>query len=318
MTASYLASSDRGTALATALIALAAIGFGMVPYFAKSLTDSGMSPAAIAFYRYALAAVALLPFLALRRADLRTTLWGIVAGAAIGLGWVGYVAALKTVPVATAGVLYMTYPVFTIAIAWAGFRVVPTIRALIAAMMILVAAAVVLSPGAVSIGQLPAALIALGAPIGFGFGINVLTHKLIRIAVLSRIAAISLGALIGLTPVLAQLDFASILPASTGDWWLIGGIAVVTAIVPQLIYTVFAPRIGAARSAIAGSFELPAMFFIAWAALDEVILPVHFLAAALVLTAIAITPSRPARTVFPASPPDAARQAASSHWKDRP
>ncbi len=39
----------------------------------------------------------------------------------MGIGWIGYVTALEKLPASTVGVLYMTYPVFTLATAWAVF-----------------------------------------------------------------------------------------------------------------------------------------------------------------------------------------------------
>jgi hypothetical protein len=38
-------------AAATAMIGAAAVAFGMVTYFARSLTDAGMAPAAVIFFR---------------------------------------------------------------------------------------------------------------------------------------------------------------------------------------------------------------------------------------------------------------------------
>ena len=51
---------DRGTLLPTCLVVLACFCFGTIPYFAKSLTDSGMASYAVAFYRYGLSALVLI------------------------------------------------------------------------------------------------------------------------------------------------------------------------------------------------------------------------------------------------------------------
>jgi drug/metabolite transporter (DMT)-like permease len=179
MSAVFLPRSDAMRAgLATMGIVLASIGFGLVPFFARALTAEGMAPHAIAFFRYAIAATTLLPVLWMSRAQWRTLAWGLVAGAAMGLGWIGYVRAVEVAPVSTVGMLYMTYPVFTLLIAWLGFGDRPGRRAIIAAVMIVAAAVIASSPSAVSVGQLPALGLSLAAPLGFGFGINVLVHKL--------------------------------------------------------------------------------------------------------------------------------------------
>ena len=88
---------ERSTLLPTCLVVLACLCFGTIPYFAKSLSDAGMAPYAVAFYRYGLSAIVLLPILLrLPLAQLRTVLWGILSGVSVGLGWVGFVNALET------------------------------------------------------------------------------------------------------------------------------------------------------------------------------------------------------------------------------
>ena len=281
----------------TSMIALAAFGFGLVPFFAKSLGDAGMPATMVAFCRYMVAAVALAPFLKLGRIGRTTTLWGIAAGAMMALGWISYVEALKTVPVAVIGVLYMTYPVFTLGVAWIWFRDRPAGRSVLAAGLILSAAALAMSPASVGPDVLPVMLMSLAAPLSFGIAINILTNKLIHVPPISRIACVSVGAALGLAPLIAGLDLQPVLAIAASHWWWIGGLSLATALVPQLLYSVYAPRIGAARAAMAGSVELPTMFLIGWLGFGEDIGPLHLLAACLVLAAIVITPVRRNRWV---------------------
>jgi drug/metabolite transporter (DMT)-like permease len=163
---------------------------------------------------------------------------------------------------------------------------------ILAGLIILAAAVLAMSPGAVGGEATAAMLIALSAPLSFGFAINILTNKLIRIPPLSRIACVTLGAALGLLPLVVALDAEALLPGDGGQWWLIGGIAIATALLPQLIYTVSAPRIGAARTAMAGSVELPTMFLVGWLGFGESIGPMQLIAAGMVLAAIVITPVR--------------------------
>ncbi len=290
-------AGDAVAARHTAFIVLAAIGFGTVPFFARSLSDAGMAPSTIAFYRYAFSALLLLPFFKWRGAAGVMSLWGVAAGVVMGLGWIGYVQALETIPVSTAGVIYMTYPVFTVLISWLVFRDRPTGRAWIAAGVILAAAAIASSPAAIGTDALPALALALFAPFGFGFGINVLTRKLAGLPPLSRNACALAGAALGLLPLVASEDLGAVVPASASDFALIAGIALVTGLVPQLIYVVNAPKIGAARTAMAGSFELPTMFVVGWLAFGESITAWQMLAGAMVVAAIAISPSKRVRNL---------------------
>lgn len=275
----------------------ASICFGLVPYFSRGLTEQGVAPYAVAFYRYIVAAVVLCPLLFTHRKAWREIVWGLSAGAVMGLGWIGYVTALKTLPASTVGVLYMTYPVFTIIIARALFADAPTRRASIASGLIVLAAIIAGSPASVPIEQLPLLVMSLAAPCGFGFGICVLVHKLSRIAPLARIASVSVGSILGLAPLVLRSDIAELLPGNRSDWLLIVGIGLITALVPQLIYTVCSPVIGTSRTAVVGSVELPTMFAVGIFAFGEAITSPQAIACALVLGAIAITRSRKTRTV---------------------
>ncbi len=286
-----------GTGPATLAVVAASVGFGLVPYFARSLTAEGMAPHAIAFYRYAFAAIVLLPFVWRARDQWNPLLWGFAAGMAMGVGWVGYVRAVEVVPVSTAGVLYMTYPVFTLLIAWLMFGDVPKRRAVLASLMIVVAALLATSPDVISADQMPALMLSLAAPLGFAFGINVLVHKLAVLTPVLRIACASLGSVFGLLPLMAATPVAGLFPVTASGWWLVAGIAFGSALVPQLLYTVAAPVIGTARTAIAGSFELPTMFLVGWFAFAEPVGPAQWLACAIVISAIALTPGKSIRSV---------------------
>lgn len=294
----HSARLERGTLLPTCLVLLACCCFGTIPYFAKSLTDSGMAAYAVAFYRYGLSALVLFPLLLrLPAAQLRTAFWGIFSGVSVGLGWIGFVSALKTVPVSTVGVLYMTYPVFTLLIGWIWFRDTPSKRGATGALMVIMAALIASSPAAIDPRHLPAMLISLSAPISFGFAINVLIHKLASISPIVRVASFSVGASISLLPLLILSVPNTVLPQNAGEWQLIAGLALGTALLPQLLYTSFAPMIGAARSSVAGSVELPTMFFIGWYALGEKIGLAQWLACLLITLAILLTPARATRNL---------------------
>ncbi len=276
---------------------VASVCFGLVPFFGRSLTEQGMAPFAVAFYRYVLAAIVLLPILLRQTKAWREVLWGLVAGVVMGLGWIGYVTALETLPVSTVGVLYMTYPVFTVIVAWFLFGDRPTRRALIASGLIVLAATIAGNPSAVPVNQLPALLFSLAAPLGFGFGICVLVHRLSRIPPLARIASVSLGSFLGLVPLMLMSDADQILPKNANDWFLIAGIAIVSALVPQLIYSVCSPNIGTSRTAVIGSVELPTMFAVSVFAFGEQLTLPQTIACVLIVSAIILTRSRATRNV---------------------
>ncbi|MFM2356955.1 MAG: hypothetical protein RLZZ528_2691, partial [Pseudomonadota bacterium] len=197
------------------------------------------------------------------------------------------------------GVLYMTYPLFVLVVGWAFFGDRPQLRAWIGGAIILCAALIVAqgaTAGATGFG-LGAVLLALAAPAGFGLGINVLTHKLVHLPLPSRIAAFSLGSVTGLTPLVMQLPRDQAIPSDLHEVALILGLSLVTALLPQLLYTYFVPKIGAAKSGAIGSLELPTMFAVGWVVMGDAVGPREALAGLLVLVAILLTPAAGADTV---------------------
>lgn len=252
-------------------VIFASICFGLVPWFSKGLTDAGLAPHAVAFARYAFAALVLGPLLIRERTAWQAILWAMGAGAMMGLGWIGYVSALQSLPAATVGVLYMTYPAFTLAVAWIVFRDSPRPRAVIAAALILTAAAI--AGGAVELarGGLQTVLIALTAPLGFAIGITVLVHRLGPLSALARVAGVSLGSLIGLAPLMAGSTMVEITPPTPLAWAYLAGIGLLSALIPQLIYVICSPRIGTARTAVLGSVELPTMIAVGYFALGQAV-----------------------------------------------
>ena len=291
------AKPDPVRGLATLGVILASIGFGLVPLFARPLTEAGMAPHAVALYRYTLASVVMLPLVWRWRHQARVLAWGLGMGVVMGLGWVGYVRAVEVVPVSTAGVLYMTYPAFTLFFAWLLFGERPSGRAMLAAGVIVGAAALVTTPGSVAPEHLPALILSLGAPAGFGLGISVLVHRLTAVPATVRIGVTSLGSIVGLLPLVLATPVEALVPQGGQGWLMVAGIGLGTALIPQLIYTICSPMVGTARTAVAGSIELPVMFAVGFLAFGEALHPAQAVACAMVLGAILLTPAKQPRSV---------------------
>ncbi|MEQ9491023.1 MAG: DMT family transporter [Alphaproteobacteria bacterium] len=277
---------------ATLAIVLSCIGFGLAPLFVKELTALGIAPPVIAFYRYSFVAVLLLPLLKLRGEYRIPTLWGILSGIVAGLGWIGYINILNYLPVSTSGVIYMTYPLFTVVLGYLWFRSPVGLRSVSAASMILLAAVIALSPrfdGSVSYLALAGAFC---APLGFAFSIVVLTDKLLVLPPLSRVSSMALGGSLALLPLVLSYETERILPDSPDGYWLVASIAMLTALLPQFLYSWFAPVIGSAKTSIAGSTELPTMFIVGWLVFGETLTLTQLSGGLLVLLAILIAPSQ--------------------------
>jgi drug/metabolite transporter (DMT)-like permease len=198
--------------------------------------------------------------------------------------------------VAVSGVLYMTYPLFTLLIGWLLFRGPLSPSALLGAALILGAAGLATQTDGAS-GQitLAAVLLALAAPLGFGFSINVLARKLWALRPLSRMAIFALGSATGLVPLILTYPAEQVIPAEPSLWLLALALGTVSALLPQLIYTTFVPKIGSARAAALGAIELPTMFAVGWIAFGETVGFREGAAGIMVLAAILLTPAEPAR-----------------------
>ncbi len=278
--------------IATAGIIIVSLMMGTVPVFARELTDGGMAPVAVVFYRNIAGLFVLGAFLRVTKEKRRALVWGLAMGAAMGLGWTSYVEALEVVPVATAGVLYMSYPIFAILFAWILFQDTPHTRALWGALVVVGAAALALGPE-LDGEHTTKLLVMIAAPASFGFAVAVVTSRLGSLKTSERVIALSVGSAVALSPLILSLPREESIPSDSRTWLLVAGIGVSTGVVPQLIYSLVAPSVGAARAALAGTIELPTMFVVGWLVFDEPFTAARVVAGLLVIGVIVIVPSRP-------------------------
>ncbi|MDP6706042.1 MAG: DMT family transporter [Alphaproteobacteria bacterium] len=277
-------------AAATGLIGLSSICFGVVPLFARHLLDEGLTAEVIAIYRFGLSALIVLPFMRLNRHKLRQALLLFATGLVMGLGWSSYIRAIEVAPLASAGIIYMTYPLFAVIFARLLLGQRLTTRALMAVSLVLGAAVIALSPSAPEPDQFGALLRSLPAPVTFALIVVVLAALTSRLHVLERVGCGMAGAVAGLLPSVLAADNTVLVPGSAGTWALIAGMVVVTATGPQLLYVFAAPKVGTSRAAVAGALELPTMIAVGWLAFAEAIGPADFVAAILIAAAVATAP----------------------------
>lgn len=290
------------TTSATLVIAASAVCFGLVPLFVRELQGMGTGPATIALYRYGFSALFLLPFLPLQRQKRGGALLLMGAGCVFSLSLIGYLEALGSAPVAAAGVVYMSYPVFAALFAWVLLRQALSWRSFAAAGLVIAAAAMLLDPSTLSPEVFKALVWAIPAPVAFGFLVVVLSGLAGQLNSLERTASGLAGSIIGLLPLALQEGQGSVLPASAGTWGLVLVMGLLTALIPQLMFTFACQRIGPVRTAAAGSFELPTMFLVGWWGFGEALGTREILSAVLVLTAILVAPAIGAKPREPGRP----------------
>ncbi|MEM9632251.1 MAG: DMT family transporter [Pseudomonadota bacterium] len=276
---------------ATFVIVACAVCFGLVPVFVRELKGLGAGPATIALYRYGFSALLLLPFLPLEKHKRGSALLLAGAGAVLGLSLIGYLEAITTAPVAAAGVVYMSYPVFASFFAWILLKQTPGFRSFAAAGLVLGAAALLLDPSLLSPEVMASLLWAIPAPVAFGFLVVVLSGLVGQLNSLERTACGLVGAIVGLAPVALQEGQGTLLPASSTQWGLVIVMGLITALVPQVLFSFACQKVGPARTAAAGSFELPTMFLVGFFVFGESVGVREAVSAALVLSAILLAPT---------------------------
>jgi len=281
----------RITFLATGIIAVTSVCFGMVPLFGRMLLDAGLSSEAIALYRFGLALPLAVMFWPWRREALRPVVALAGAGLAGGLGWTAYLNVLDEVSVASAGVVYMSYPLFVVLLARLLVGQVVTGRAAVGAALVLAGSFIVNAPGALPGGDWIVLLSSLPAPAGFALIVVLLATVGHELSTLERWSAICVGHVIGLLPAALVSDGGTVLPGSAEGWLWITGLAMVTATVPQLLFTLAARYVAPARAAAAGAAELPTMLAVGWLAFGEQLGMREIVGAMLVIAAIGVTPA---------------------------
>jgi drug/metabolite transporter (DMT)-like permease len=289
-----LASGDAVVSerTATVLVVASGVSAASIAFFARSLTDAGLSAGAIVFFRFAATVAVTGRNIVLTENKRSASTWAFAAGMAVGLGWVTYVLAIERLDVATAGAIYMTYPVFALAASSVIVRRRPARRGLLGATLVLTGAVIAIGPPDAGFDGWMV-LVAFAAPISFGVVVAVLSERVQALQPVERIAATSVGAIVALIPIVVIQPLDSVIPANGRTWLLVVGIGLLTSLLPMGCFVVGAPVVGSARAAVAGAVELPTVFVIAWVLLGEPPTFTQLVGGAVIVAAVAVSPTRP-------------------------
>jgi len=320
---------DRRRASGTALVLVAAVGFGSASILARPVYDTGMDWLGLVTWRFLIGAALAWVWIAasasrrasvrrLRRRQLAVT----VALGALFTGNAGtYYAALETVPVALAGVIVYTYPVIVAVLSIRFATRLPGRRPWIA--LLLALAGVVLALGGIDVG---------GAPPIVGIVLVMLSSLIYSIwivlsARLSGERSDRLGAETGRPDtaaattavmitssavVYAGMSLAtgrSIDPRSvpSGAWPALISIGFLASFLAIQAFYAGARRIGAAQAALLSTVEPATIVALAWLVLGQRLQPIQLVGAVLIMVSVVVaqTAPRPRGAPEPAMPLDA-------------
>ncbi|MFN4163920.1 MAG: EamA family transporter [Ferrovibrio sp.] len=251
-------SSPRSPLAGMALVAFGAIGFGLMPLFARTAYAEGLPPLSLLTWRFGIAVLCMLPFLGAMIAARRDMLVATLSGA----GYMGinlfYFLALERLTVGLTVLILFTYPLFTILIGWLGFKERLTWQNALAALLVLAAAMLILSPAGFGDGQLDWVGIGMAfvPPAAYALFVHVAAKRLSRMTVPVRLGGVFLGGLIAMLVLGLIMDGGITTPASLPGWGAVIALAILSTVVALGLLLIGAPAAGAERSAIAGASEL--------------------------------------------------------------
>jgi len=270
-----------------ALVAFGAIGFGLMPLFARTAYADGLPPLSLLSWRFAIAFLCLLPFLRSMLSARTDMLVAVLAGA----GYMGtmffYFLALQHLTVALTVLILFTYPLFTILIGWLAFRETLTWRNAAAALLVLVAAILILAPA--GLGN-HANLLAIGMafipPLAYAVFMHVAAKRLSGMTIPVRLGGVFLGGLLAMLGLGLLMDGGIAMPATLTGWAATLALAVISTVGALGLLLLGAPVAGAERTAIAGASELVTALIVGAVAYHEPMEPTLLAGAALIVGAI--------------------------------
>jgi drug/metabolite transporter (DMT)-like permease len=283
------------------LVTLAAAGFGTSPFFAGVLYRTGLEPELVTLLRFGVPALLLAPFLRLHSVLAAEGARMAVLGAANAAGMLAYFRALESLPVSTAVLVYYTYPLFSVLIGWTVYGHRPTRETLSAIALVVTAVVLAVSPQTLSLDQRDRLALCFLAPLVFAVIIQYLATPIRPMAPVQRLGTSLLGHLAVLVPVVLSTTapVARLAGVGAGGWLAVAGIGILSAALPQYLFTVGAPRAGAERTTVAGAVELVVAVLLGALAFGEAIGRNEAVAVVLVIIALVscrgTAPARPPR-----------------------
>jgi len=237
-------------------IITAAIGFGLNPMLAQLLMGDGLNPQLVTLYRFLLPALVLMPWLRLKKSEYTEGLIMFAFGMANGVAMLAYFSALSQIPVAQAIFIYYSYPVISLLVGWGLYGKKPTTNRVISAGLIIIAASLVFQPQQLDARQWLPTLTCFLAPLVFALTIHYWSQPRNPLAPLQRMRCGLLGHMVILVPLAIISQPAVWLPQSNvGYVWIIALAGLATSL-PQFLFTLGAPKVGAEKTSIAGALEL--------------------------------------------------------------
>lgn len=279
----------RSPLFGMALVGFGAIGFGIMPLFIRMAYEEGQTPLSLLVWRFAIAAACCLPFLPAILKQRRDFVFAFIAGAAYMSSMLFYFIALQYLTVALTVLILFTYPLFTILLGWLAFGEKLTRANLIAAALVFIAAALILSPDAVAGAPLLPVLLCFIPPTAYSLFIHIAARRLSHIIVPVRLGGVFIGGFLAMLGLCLMWEGGVIVPTSFQAWGAAAALAILSTFGALGLLLLGAPIAGPERSAIAGAGELITSLLVGLLAFAEPISWPMLAGAGLILLAIVVS-----------------------------
>lgn len=263
----------------------AAMGFGLGPLLAQMLLQQSFSPEVVAFYRFAIPLLLVLPYLRVFKTK-PAEAWRTFALGMVGaIGMLALLYCFTWLPATTVILTYYTYPLFALAIGWAFFGHCLTRNRLISAALIVLAVLLLQGPLSGQDASGWALCLLCIAPASYALFINYFTNPVEPLSAGQRLSACLSGHLIVLIPLILWQDPQMILPQSQEQLWLVLAIGLLASALPQGLFARGAPLAGMERTTMISTSEIVFALVFSVALLQNEISRLEMISSALILIA---------------------------------
>lgn len=275
------------------LVLIAAICYGLQPFFAHFAYSDGANPVGLLSSRFLIAALLMLCWLKIKRIRLpgkKLFLQSMLIGVGYAGAALGYYSASHTTSVSLAVILMFSFPAFVTLYSILFLKESVTTGRLTS--MLLAMLGVVLAAGIELKGDINGILWALFAAISYGAAIIYGSHNAKPENPLASACSILLGCVLtlGIAGLFQHIE----LPHSISGWGATLGLALFATILPIATFISGSPRIGAANASTLSTLEPVVAVLIAVSLIGEQLNVSVYIGGAMVLIAAFLLSRQPA------------------------
>ncbi|MDD1780946.1 DMT family transporter [Enterovibrio sp. ZSDZ35] len=266
------------------MVLAAALGFSSNPLLAQLLLSQGFSPDSITLYRFAIPTFVMLLLLKKRPVLDGEFLRFIAVGGLSALGMLAFMSSLTKLEPSAVILTYYAYPMFAIVIGWLCFNKAMSRNRMIAAMLIAIAVGIMQESqdfGA-SWDEL---MLCLAAPMSFALVINMFSLPEKNHDTSARMFAALLGHMVILVPITLLSGSPLSIPTSVDQLWLILALGILSAALPQYLFSRGAQLADMEQTTMISSCEVVFALGLAWIFLGDAMSQRDVMATALILLA---------------------------------